>query len=144
MNRRFFRSLNRDVSVTRYLRSCGVTASLIIGLVYGIAALLIAPAQVVADEGHDAFFAEPSSGRKVTHYSVELAVARDEKRSFMIPDDCDAVVRALEEGTAHRGYRERYPAATDWDRIAREYRESQMDKGLVSGINADDNRSFAR
>jgi hypothetical protein len=103
MNRRFFRSLNRDVSVTRYLRSCGVTASLIIGLVYGIAALLIAPAQVVADEGHDAFFAEPSSGRKVTHYSVELAVARDERRSFMIPDDCDAVVRALEEGTAYRG-----------------------------------------
>jgi hypothetical protein len=51
------------------------------------------------------------------------------------------VYRGSSEGTAYRDYHERYPADTDWDRIAREYRESQMDKGLVSGINADDNRS---
>ena len=103
MKRRFFRSLNGDVSVTRYWRSCGVTESLMIGLVYGIAALATAPMQVAADEGHDAFFAEPSSGRKVTHYSVDLAIARDERQSFEIPDDCDAVLRALEEGIAYRG-----------------------------------------
>ena len=51
------------------------------------------------------------------------------------------VYRGSSEGTAYRDYHERYPADTDWDRIAREYRKSQMDKGLVSGANADDNRS---
>ena len=103
MIRSFSKSLGGDVLVTRRRASCGMTASLIIGLLCGFAALAMAPVQVAAGEGHDAFLAEPSSGRKVTHYTVDLAVARDERQSFVIPDDCEAVMQALEQGKAYRG-----------------------------------------
>lgn len=103
MNRRFPGSLSGDVLMTHQRASSGVTASLAIALFYGFAALAIAPVQVAADAGHEAFFAEPMSGRKVTHYTVDLAVGRETRQSFVIPDDCKAVVRALEEGKAYRG-----------------------------------------
>ena len=51
------------------------------------------------------------------------------------------VYRGSPEGTAYRGYHERYPADTDWDRIAHEYRESQMDKGLASQADGQDSHS---
>jgi hypothetical protein len=41
--------------------------------------------------------------------------------------------RGSPEATANRGYYERFPANTDWDRVAREFREQQRDKGLASG-----------
>ena len=62
MNRRFPGSLCGDVAVTRHRASYGVAASRIIALLCGLAALAIAPVQVTADAGHEAFFAEPASG----------------------------------------------------------------------------------
>ncbi|MGB5253479.1 MAG: ferric uptake regulator family protein [Sedimenticolaceae bacterium] len=103
MNGRFPGSLCGDVVVTRHRASSGVAASRIIALLSGLAALAIAPVQVAADAGHKAFFAEPASGRKVTHYTVDLAVGRETRQSFVIPDDCDSVMRALEERKAYRG-----------------------------------------
>ena len=51
------------------------------------------------------------------------------------------VHRDSPEGIAYSDYHERYPTNTDWDRIAREYRESQMDKGLVSDIRSEGGHS---
>ena len=51
------------------------------------------------------------------------------------------VYRGSPEGTAYRDYHESYPADTDWDHVAREYRESQIDRGLASDISDEDNRS---
>ena len=56
MNRRFPGSLCGDVAVTRHRASYGVAASRIIALLCGLAALAIAPVQVTADAGHEAFF----------------------------------------------------------------------------------------
>lgn len=103
MNRHFPGSLSGDVLMTHHRASCGVAASLTIALFYGFAALAIAPAPVAADAGHEAFFAEPTSGRKVMHYTVDLAFGRETRQSFLIPDDCESVMRALEEGKAYRG-----------------------------------------
>lgn len=51
----------------------------------------------------EVYFAEPVSGRKVTHYSVELPLDRTQTQSFTIPDDCAAVVQMVETGSMHRG-----------------------------------------
>lgn len=48
-------------------------------------------------------FAEPKTGRKVTQYSIELPVARNEERRFTIPDDCRAIDQAIASGAVHRG-----------------------------------------
>lgn len=40
-------------------------------------------------------------------------------------------VRDSPEGIAYRDYHERFPANTDWDAIAREYRE-QRDRGIAA------------
>lgn len=50
------------------------------------------------------------------------------------------VHRDSPEGIAYSDYHERYPAETDWDRVAREYRESQMEK-VASEIDSADGRS---
>ena len=50
------------------------------------------------------------------------------------------VYRDSPEGIGYSDYHERYPADTDWDRVAREYRESQMDK-VASEIAGADDRS---
>ena len=51
------------------------------------------------------------------------------------------VMRDSPEGVAYSDYHARYPADTDWDRVAREYRDSQRNNGLASGIESDPNRS---
>lgn len=42
------------------------------------------------------------------------------------------VQRGSPEGIAYRDYHERYPAGTDWDRIAREFRDRHPAGGLAS------------
>lgn len=61
-----------------------------------------APCQVAAGIEHDSFFAEPGSGRKVTHYTTELPINRDQRQTFVIPDDCLAVLRAISEGSRYQ------------------------------------------
>ena len=51
------------------------------------------------------------------------------------------VMRDSPEGIADRLYHDRYPAKTDWDRLAREYREQQLDKELASRAATDADRS---
>lgn len=51
------------------------------------------------------------------------------------------VYRDTPEGTANQAYYARFPADADWDRIAREYRERQMNKGLAAELQGDDSRS---
>lgn len=51
------------------------------------------------------------------------------------------VMRDSPEGIAYRDYHERFPADTDWARVAREYRENRMHDGLASDIDTDPNRS---
>ena len=40
--------------------------------------------------------------------------------------------RGSPEATAYRAYYQRFPADTDWQRVAREFREQQRDKGLAA------------
>jgi hypothetical protein len=65
-----------------------------------IPALLGAPGLVGAGGAHETFFYEPGSGRRVTHYTLELPVDREQTQTFLIPDDCDAVMQAIHEGEA--------------------------------------------
>lgn len=51
------------------------------------------------------------------------------------------VQRDSPEGIAYRDYHDRYPVGTDWERVAREFRESQMHKGLASEMHDGDGRS---
>ena len=72
--------------------------------------MLVSLAATVAAEQHlgpgggpVCYFAEPMTGRKVLSYEIELAVGRDEKRSYTIPDDCDAVSQAFDGALAYKG-----------------------------------------
>jgi hypothetical protein len=51
------------------------------------------------------------------------------------------VHRGSPEGIAYRQYHERYPADTDWDRIAREWRGDIEQRGLAAEVHDDDRRS---
>ena len=45
----------------------------------GLLLLSLATADARAGDDHQAFFAEPSSGRKVTHYDIDLPVKKDQR-----------------------------------------------------------------
>jgi hypothetical protein len=47
------------------------------------------------------------------------------------------VMRGSPEATANHGYYTRFPADTDWSRIALEYREGARDKGLAERTRAE-------
>ena len=67
-------------------------------------ALLLALAGgTLADSGHQAFFAEPGSGRKVTHYDIDLPINADQRQTFNIPDDCAGVMKAVNGGITYWG-----------------------------------------
>ena len=51
------------------------------------------------------------------------------------------VMRDSPEGVAYRDYHERFPADTDWAKVARDYREQRTHDGLASEIDTDTNRS---
>lgn len=51
------------------------------------------------------------------------------------------VYRDSPEGTAYQGYFAQYPADTDWDRVAREFQDGQMDKELAAEPAGDGGRS---
>jgi hypothetical protein len=44
------------------------------------------------------------------------------------------IQRDSPEGIAYSDYHERYAADTDWDAVAREFRQSRLNQGLVSGV----------
>jgi hypothetical protein len=90
-------SFTRERSKPRKNRHIAVALS------FGIPALLIMPGMVDAGDGHQAYFFEPRSGRRVTHYTVELSVKREQAQAFLIPDDCDQVIQSIDEGTTYKG-----------------------------------------
>ena len=51
------------------------------------------------------------------------------------------IMRGSSEGIAHRDYHERYPVGTDWDAIAREYRDNQRAKGIAAELSTADGDS---
>ena len=69
----------------------------------GLLTLCLTTAAAVAGETNQAFFAEPSSGRKVTQYEIELPVRRDERLLFSIPDDCGKLLQRVSIGATYRG-----------------------------------------
>lgn len=69
----------------------------------GIFFLLAASGMVGAENEHKAFFYEPGSGARVTHYTIELPVERGQTQAFVIPDDCDTVLQTIDEGATYRG-----------------------------------------
>ncbi len=60
-------------------------------------------AGVAMAEHRQQFFAEPYTGKKVESYRVELPMARAEKRGFVIPGDCDEVIRVFASGSGRWG-----------------------------------------
>lgn len=74
-----------------------------ISILMQLTALLVAPCQVFAGEEHQSYFPEPGSGKKVTHYSIDLPLGRGQRQAFLIPDDCETVIRAIDEGSAYKG-----------------------------------------
>ena len=72
-------------------------------LLTGFLFLALLSADIIAGEAHQAFFAEPTSGRRVTHYEIELPVKLDQRQTFKIPDDCSAVMRAIDSGVTFKG-----------------------------------------
>jgi hypothetical protein len=62
--------------------------------------LSLIPNTASATPDTGAYFAEPGSGRRVSSYSVELAVSRGERQPFEVPRDCGAITRSLADGTA--------------------------------------------
>jgi len=96
---------NRSASYDRTADVSGQTLFryLTWGLPATLAALFGITMGATAGEAHEAFFAEPMSGRKVTQYSIELPVNREERETFEIPDDCAEVMRAVNGGISYKG-----------------------------------------
>jgi hypothetical protein len=89
-------------STRKCFQRCG-SRCLAIVLSIGIPALLGAPGVVGAGDAHEVFFYEPGSGRRITHYTLELPVNREQTQEFLVPDDCDAVMQATRAGAARWG-----------------------------------------
>jgi hypothetical protein len=51
------------------------------------------------------------------------------------------VVRDSPEGIAYRDYHERYPVGTDWDAVARDYRDGRPEGGIAAEVAARDGDS---
>lgn len=51
------------------------------------------------------------------------------------------VYRDTPEGTGNQRYYDQFPADTDWDRVAREFRESHMNKGIAAKAHGHESRS---
>jgi len=51
------------------------------------------------------------------------------------------IQRNSPEGIAYSDYHERYPADTDWDAVAREYRQGRLNEGLASGTKSQEGDS---
>lgn len=73
-----------------------------------LAFLLTGPAfaadgQFVHLPGHAPYFAEPQTGRRVSAYRIDLAIAADEDRSFDIPGDCTEVLQLFDTRQAYKG-----------------------------------------
>jgi hypothetical protein len=64
--------------------------------------LLTLVGDVATGSDHQAFFAEPTTGRKVTHYEIDLPIKPDRRETFSIPDDCAKVVRTNNRGVTYR------------------------------------------
>ncbi len=55
------------------------------------------------EEYSQPFFAEPTTGKKVSSYSIALSVSRDEQREFSIPQQCPEAIDAIRRGAAYKG-----------------------------------------
>ncbi|MDJ0740706.1 MAG: hypothetical protein QNJ91_13400 [Gammaproteobacteria bacterium] len=71
-------------------------------LLYGCLACL--PVTAAARTVHDgaALLVEPRSGRPVERYAVDLPLSGQRQREFVIPDDCAAVIDAIERRSADK------------------------------------------
>ena len=79
-------------------RRCQLTA-----LLTGFLFLLPLSAGGFAGDARQAFFAEPTSGRKVTDYEIELPVTPDDRQTFNIPGECAKVMLAINKGVNFKG-----------------------------------------
>ena len=75
----------------------------LIALLAGFLFLSFLTAGAQADDRHQTFFAEPTSGRRVTHYTIDLPVNPDKLETFNIPDDCNRITRTIDGGAAYKG-----------------------------------------
>lgn len=57
-------------------------------------------------ERHQVYFAAPYSGKKVTHYTIELPVSKDHRQGFEIPEQCSDVTQAAVAGARRWGTRQ--------------------------------------
>lgn len=79
----------RAMTTKRYSHLCAVSLWLVAGV-----------SGVAWGSHSDVFFAAPYSGEKVQQYDVNLPVARDETRTFTIPDQCAAAMQAFATGAS--------------------------------------------
>ena len=78
-------------------------ASLVVVCLAGAISLSITSAAGAPNPGVGCFFAEPLTGRRVTSYEVELATGREQRSSFNVPRDCEALIQAADGGSAYTG-----------------------------------------
>ena len=78
-------------------------AGLVVVCLAGAISLSITSAAGAPNPGVGCFFAEPLTGRRVTSYEVELATGREQRSSFNVPRDCEALIQAADGGSAYTG-----------------------------------------
>jgi hypothetical protein len=78
-------------------------ASLVVVCLAGAISLSITSAAGAPNPGVGCFFAEPLTGRRVTSYEVELATGREQRSSFNVPRDCEALIQAADGGSTYTG-----------------------------------------
>jgi len=75
----------------------------LIALPAGFLFLSLLAAGAQADDQQEVFFAEPTSGRRVTHYTIDLPVNSDKRETFNVPEDCNRITRAVDGGASYKG-----------------------------------------
>lgn len=68
-----------------------------------IGALCLPGLAIAGTHPGKAYFAEPTSGRRVASYAIDLPLARDTRRTYLVPEQCAAIEKAVDEGLDHAG-----------------------------------------
>ena len=65
--------------------------------------VVLSPVGTATADYASPYFAEPSSGKKVSSYSVALSVSRDQRREFSVPQQCGEAIEAIRRGAVYKG-----------------------------------------